>query len=127
MRILKPGCEYYTNLLYPVVVKGKMFRITRVVRSNGEIMDIEDRDLFLWKHYPLCKRCVYPSLELLEFCQVNTVSPCGKHYDANCRPFTDQTLALHLIECRAIPCRKLAHFLKMDAQVVTNNWLLTSV
>lgn len=109
---LKPGCEYYVNLLYPVVIQGQIFRATRVLQHNGNILDIPDHDLSLWKHYPLCRKCYYPDLALWQFCWDNTVSPCGKHYDYQCRPFTFQTLTQHLIFCHDIACRKMLHFLQ---------------
>lgn len=112
--VLQPGCEYYVNLLYPVLVRGTVFRATRVLQTNGQFMNIPDHDLPLWQHYPLCRRCFYPTQELWEFCQHNTVSPCSHYYDSRCRPFTTQTLIQHIMTCQELTCRKMAHFLQMQ-------------
>lgn len=120
--VLQPGCEYYVNLLYPVVVRGTVFRATRIVQTNGHVMDIPDRDLNKWKHYPLCRRCFYPTKDLWLWCINNTVSPCGKHYDPDCHPFTSHSLMDHLFSCKELTCRKMLHFLQGR-----QNWLAESI
>lgn len=106
-----PGCEYYNNLLYPVQVVGKAFRAVRVVRADGFIDTIAERDWPKFQHYPLCFHCYQPSMKTWIWCVRNTVSPCRKH-SQNCNPFTERTLIYHIASCNQPACISMQHFLQ---------------
>lgn len=105
------GCEYYTNLLYPVQVLGKAFRAIRIRRSDGYVDTIPERDWKKFEHYPLCSHCYKPSIRTWVWCIHVHISPCGKLAD-NCNPFTDKTLITHLINCNQPRCKGMQSWLR---------------
>lgn len=105
------GCEYYMNLLYPVRVVGKAFRAVRIIRSDGYIDTIAERDWKKFRHYPLCFQCYHPSMLTWVWCIHNTVSPC-RLYTEDCKPFTISTLIHHIARCSQPACIQMRTFLE---------------